>query len=199
MVDGGDRALDSALAVNCFIIFTVCTNVGNRRVAITQGLEQLATVSARCIYRIFRRLTVTDPTSSVLEDIRERYRKAFRDVADFTGFPYCHTMIMIHALISRDWDPRPMWCGTDRPSDHEHIQFARDIAELAQAEYRREQKVPQWILGFAFHSLALSPLPPGSIVPDCLEAIAVHFGCDVSGVVASDERYAFEVLLVFIF
>ena len=196
MVEGdGDRALDSNLVVNFFNVLTVSVTVGNGRAAITQGLEHLATVSARYLYHIFRHLTVMDPTSSILGYMRPSYRRVFPDVVDFTGLPCCHTMIMIHALIRRNWGSRPFWRDDDRPSDHEYITFARDVAELAQAEYQRKRKVPEWVLGFAFDSLSLDPLPPAPITGDCLKAIAIDLGCDVSEIVTSDERYLFLTLI----
>ena len=166
-------AFDPAHVVDCFNIFIGGIRVSHGRVAIPQGLEQLATASAECIYRTFHRLIVIDPTSNTLEDMRRCYRDAFPDDAYFTGFLSRHTMTMINALIKRDEGPRPIWHNDDRPSDKEHIPFARDIAELAQAEHRRALEVPEWILEFAFDSLSLDPMPPASVVANCLEIIAI--------------------------
>ena len=124
---------DPAHVVDCFNIFVSGIRVSHGRVAITQGLEQFATASAECIYRTFHRLTAIDPASNTLEDMHRRYRDAFPEDTDFTGFPSRHTMIMINTLIERDEGPRPIWHNDDRPSDQEQISFARDIAELAQA------------------------------------------------------------------
>lgn len=181
--------LDPTLVVTRFYIFAVCIRFGNQRVAISQGLEELVTASAGRFYRTLHRLTVAAPTSSVLEVIRQCYHKAFPDGIDFTGLPSRHTMSMSDALIRRDWSRNPIWRDDDRPSDHEHIPFARDIAELAEVEYRPERGVPGWILAFAFDSLSLDPLPPASIVTDCLKVIAIDLGCKVSDIANSDERY----------
>ena len=81
-----------------------------------------------------------------------------------------------------------MWCNADRPSDRDHIQFAQDIAELAWVEYKRHREVPGWILGFTFNSLSLDPLPSPSVVADCFKVIAISLGCDVSHVVALEQR-----------
>lgn len=131
------------------------------------------------------------PTSSVLEYIRQRYRRVFSDGVDFTGVPSRHTITMIDALIGRHWSYH-IWRDDDKPSDHEHVAFARHIAELAQAEYQREQEVPKWILAFVFNSLSLDSLPQTSIVADCLKVVAIDLGCDVSNVVTSDERCIFS-------
>jgi hypothetical protein len=181
--------LDPTLVVDCFNIFIRGILVDEGRVAIMQGLEQFATVAAGCFCSTFYHLTAMDPTSSILEDIRRRYRRVLPDGIDFTDLPSRHSMIMIDALIRKDWGLRHVWRSNDRPSDHEHIPFARDVAELAQAEYQREQEVPEWILGFVYNSLSLVPLPPASIVADCLKTIAVHLGCSVQPVVTLDERY----------
>ena len=180
---------DHALVINRFNLFDVCIRVSNRRVAITQGLEQLAAATIGCIYRSFYRLTVTSPTSSALEAMHRCYRRAVPYWIDFTGdAPPRYTMVMIHALVKGDWNPRPIWHDGDRPSDHEHIRFARDIVELAQVEYRRQRRVPGWILGFTFDSLSLDPLPSATVLADCLKIIAIGLGCDISDVAASDER-----------
>ena len=193
MVEGGDRALDPTfdlvLVVNRFYIFAVCVSFRGRGVSITQGFEQLTTASAVRFYRTLHHLMVTDPTSSILEDIRLRYHRAFPDGVDFTDLPSRHTVITINTLIRRDWRCRPIWQGDDRPSDPEHIQFAQDISKLAQVEYRQERRVPEWIIGFAFDSLSLDPLPSTSIVADCFGIIAMNSGCDVSDATTSEEGY----------
>lgn len=177
-----DLALDSTLAVDCFNIFTICI----RKVRIEQGFKQLATVCAGCFCRTFYRLTATDPTSSILEDFLQRYNKALR--INSTELLSYHPMIMIGALTGRNWSARPTWHGDYKPSDHEHVRFARDVAELAQAEYRREREVPEWIIDFVFDSLSLDPLPPASVIADSLKVVAICFGWDISDVAASDER-----------
>ena len=185
---------DPTRVVDCFNIFTGGIRVNHGRVAIAPGLEQLATASAECMYRTLYRLTVIDPASNALEDMHRRYRDAFPDDTDFTGFQSRHTMTMIGALIRRDRGSHPIWRNDDRPSDQEHVPFARDIAELAQAEYRRERGVPKWIVDFAFNSLSLDPLPSASIVANCFEIIATNLGYDIPDATNLDERYIFLVL-----
>ena len=179
---------DPAHVVDCFNIFIGGIRVNNGRVAITQGLEQLTTACAECIYRIFHRLTVTDPTSSTLQGMHQRYHGAFPDGTDFTGFPSRHTMTVINCLIRRVWDPQPIWCDDNRPSDEEHISFARDITELAQVECQQEQGVPKWILDFASNSLSLDPLPPAPILASCFDIIAMNLGHDISDAMTLDKR-----------
>ena len=73
-----------------------------------------------------------------------------------------------------------------------HAPVARGIAEGARAEYQQagHRKVSRWILHFALHSLSLDPLPPASVVADCLSIIAIDLDCEVTdtGFMTSDER-----------
>lgn len=180
---------DQTLIMDNFDLFTICTKVSNRRARITQGLERLAAASTGYIYRAFFRLTVTDPTSSALEDMHQRFDEIFPDGVNFTGLPSKNTMVMIRALIKRVWGPHPIWHNENRPSDREHTQFTLNMVELARAEYQRLQKVPDWILGFAFDTLSLDPPPQASTVGDCLKVIAIGLGCDISSIAIPDERY----------
>lgn len=194
VVEDGDQAidptLDLTLVVDRFYIFAVCVSFGNRAVAITQELKQLITVITARFYCTIHRLSVMDSTSIDLEDVRRRYNKAFPDGVDFRGLPSRHSMIMIDALIGTDRGRRAIWHGSDRPSDHEHIQFARDISQLAQVGYQQRQLVPKWTLDFALNSLSLDPLPSAPVIADCLAIVAVNLGCSVSDIATLDERYA---------
>ena len=66
------------------------------------------------------------------------------------------------------------------------------MVEAAQVEYQQTQhrKVLRWILRFALESLSLNPLPPTSVIADCLSIIAIDLGCNVSdtGLMTLDER-----------
>ena len=159
---------------------------------VVQGLEQLATVSATCFLRTLHHLSVTDQTSSVLADVRRRYRRVFPFEVDFTGLPFRYTVARIHALANRRWNPQHFQWDSDRPSAQEYIGVARDMVEAAQVEYQRVQhrKVPRWILRFTLHSLSLDPPPPTPVVADCLSIIAIDLGCDALDTIstASDER-----------
>ena len=175
---------DHSLVMECFDIFTGSIRVGDEGAEITSW--GLTTASAGCFYRSFHRLAVLDPTSETLDCIRGSYPTAI-PWADFAAFSSCHTITMITALVTRDWKPL-VWCGDDKPSDRDHILFARDIAELAQAEYRPERGVPDWILRFAFDHLSMDPLPPPSVVADCLRVGAIHMGCGASDAATSGKR-----------
>jgi hypothetical protein len=156
-----------------------------------QGLEQLATLSALCFFHTISHLSIMDPTSSVLEDVRQRYTEVFPPRVDFHGHQFYHTMNAVRCLFVRSQERRTFQWSDYKPSSHEHTVVAYTLAKLAQFGYQRtqHQKVPRWILRFALHSFALDPLP-APIVADCLSIIAIDLGCDVSSIGATtlDER-----------
>ena len=185
---------DPSLIIGCFNVLVVCINVVDGVPVIVQGLEQLAMVAATCFLRTFRHFFETDPTSGILEDLRRRYNRAFSlDWLDFRDYPFRYTMIATHLLVNQHRKPPVGWRWWDdnRPSAQDHIQLAWSIAEAAQAGYQRmrREKVPRWTLRFAFDSLSLDPLPPPSVVADCLKIIAIDLGCDVSDIRTLDDRY----------
>jgi hypothetical protein len=182
--------LDPTLVTNCFDVFIGCVIIRNHKVVIIQGLEQLAMVSAGCFFRTFHRLSVTDPTSNVLAYLRIHYNKVFPFTTDFKDLPFHHAMTMIHALVTQRWGPRSVGWDDDRPSSHEHVSFARYMVEAAQTGYlhSRRGEVPHWILHFALDSLSLDPPPPVSVIADCLTIAAIDLDCDVSKIVALENR-----------
>ena len=187
MGEAGNQTL-----ADCFSISTVCSSVSNRREEFTEGLEQLAMTFTERFYHALYHLTVTDPTSSVLEDMRQRHDEVFPRFNGFAGLPSRHTIAIIYILTRTYWTRHDIWGDDDRPSDDKHTQFARDIAQLVQVKCQQKQEVPTWTLNFALGSLNLDPLPPASVVADCLKLSAAQLGCDVSGVAALDERYTFD-------
>ena len=181
---------DPTLVAGCFSVFIGSVNVSNRKMVIMQGLEELVGLSAICFLRAFHHLSVMDPTSSVLEDVRRRHDRIFPAGTDFRGLPFYYAMVKIHGLVNQTWNSSHAQWDNYRPSTQEHIQVARDIAEAARVEYEQSQhqKVPRWILRFTLRSLSLDPPPP--VIADCLSIIATDLGCDISkvGPVTSDER-----------
>jgi len=185
---------DPALVSGCFNVFVGCikVDVSNHKVAVVQGLEQLAAVSAMCFLRTFHHLSVVDPDSSVLKDVRKRYNWVFPAQTDFRGLPFYFTITKIHALANESWNPHHIRWGHCTPSTQECISFTRSVAEVAQMVYQqtRRQKIPRWTLRFALHFLSLDPIPPTSAIADCLSIIAIDLGCNVSntGFTMLDER-----------
>ncbi|KAF9781529.1 hypothetical protein BJ322DRAFT_1111457 [Thelephora terrestris] len=181
--------IEPTLALTCFYIFTSCAGLRNNRVVIVQGWEQLAMVSARCLFRTLEHhFSSTDPrTPSVLEDLRRRYNRVFPFNADFRGLPYYFTMVRIHAWAHRHQEPRDVRWDNYTPPAQEHIPFARHMVEVAQEEYQG-RKVPCWILRFAMHSLSQDPPSPASVIADCLKIVAIDLDLDASKITVLNER-----------
>jgi len=183
------------LVMDCLNIFTGCVEVIGSTVAVTQGSGRLATASAMCLLRTVSHLSVTDPGSSVLRGVRQRYGEVFLRDTGFKNFPFYHTLGAIHSVFYPDYKHPWFDWGDYKPSGHEHSIFALALAKLAQSEYRRRdnhtKKVPGWILRFALHSMSSDPLPSTSVVADCLSIVAIDLGCNISSAITttSDERY----------
>jgi hypothetical protein len=188
------RTLDGfepLLVAECLEVLIGCVDVADNDVAIVRGLEELAIASSVSFLRTLSHLSVMDPTSSILGDIRQRYISVFPLCADFHGHQFYHTIGAIHsALYPHDKHQHIQWSDY-QPSDHEHTVVADAFTKLARSEYRiTHEKVPRWILRFALHSLSQDPLPPDAVVVDCLSVVAIDLGIDVSdvGFTTSDER-----------
>ena len=188
---------DPALVVDCFDVLFGCVKVIGDQAVIAQGMEQLAAVSSICCLRTISHLIATDPTSSVLEDTRRRYTRAF-------GFPTClnnlslsHILHVIHRLSSPDGTyfyfqnikQTVQWEDYEPPSI-EHAMVAHALVNVARFKHQRRgyDGVPCWILRFTLHSLSQSPLPSTSVVADCLSIIAITLDCDLLNTTASNER-----------
>ena len=182
--------LDPMLVMDCFNLFIGCVSISNGKLVVTQGMEQLATLSARCFFQTFEHLAVTHPTSSILADLRRRYNRIFPNETDFRGLPFYHTMTKIEVSVNWLYSYDFVWWTDYHPSDQELIPFARHMVDAAQAEYQQEEggRVPSWILRFALHFLSFHKPSPPSVIADCLTVIAIALNCDVSSVLILDER-----------
>jgi len=185
---------DPTLVGYCFNAFVGCVNVNHCKVVVTQGLEQLAKVSALCFFRAISYLSITDPTSGVLKDIGQRYTEIFPTEVDFRGHQFSHAMNAIRRVFIQSVDRESFTWNDYKPPSDEHIVVAQTLMQLAQFGYQRtrQTKVPRLILRFALYSLSMDvdPPPPTPVVRDSLSIIAVDLGCDVSnvGTTALDER-----------
>jgi hypothetical protein len=139
--------LDPTLVADCFNVFAGCVSSSNGKLVVMQGLEQLATVSARCFFHSFYHLWATNPTSGVLVDIRRRYNRIFPFETDFEGHPFYHTMTVAHRLAHGRWDRCNLQWDDYGPPRQEHIPFARHMVEVACMEYQRmrSRKVPRFV------------------------------------------------------
>jgi hypothetical protein len=185
-----------ALVSDCFDILIDCVKVNKRNPAIVQGMEQLAEASAMCFFLTYSRLSIIDPMSSFLLDIRQHYRRIFPLDLDFSSLPFPHTLGTIHEATCSD---RESWTSIEppiewrdyEPTDYEHTTVAHALSKLSWSEYQRRgpNNVPPSCLSFALHYLSQDPLPPPSIVIDCLIIIAVYLGCNVPHTMVLRERY----------
>ena len=180
------------LVAYCFNTFVGCVDAGGSEVVVTQGLEQLATVSALCLFYTISCLSIVDPASSVLKEIHRRYTEIFPTNIDFHGHQFSHTMNAVHRVFIRSVDLRNLTWGDYKPPRDEYILVAQTLVQLARFGYQRthQTKVPGLVLRFSLHSLSSDTPPPTPVVADCLSIIAIDLGCDVSntGAVTLDER-----------
>ena len=181
---------DPSLVANCFHVFIASIGFRNNQVMIKKGSEHLATMSAMCLFRTFHHLSVTDPTSSTLKDLRQCYDRIFPLDASFGGLPFHRIMTMVHISIKKCLGSRPVEWDYDGLPAQERTPLAWYMAEAARVGYEETEgrKVPRWVLCFALESLPLDPLSPPSVAANCLRIIAIDLGCDVSSVTTVNER-----------
>ena len=159
--------LDPILVVNCFEIFIGCINVNNGRVAIVQGLEQLATVAAGCFLRTFLHFSTMNPTSNILANLRRRYNKIFPFETDFRGLPFCHTMTKLHSLFTEQWSPIYMMWYDYRPPTQELVPFAGIWSRLLRQNINKHRMGKYPVGSSASPSLSYPPIPrpQGPLLP----------------------------------
>ena len=189
-----------ALISACFNILTGCVSVAGDKVVVTQGSEMLAEASAVCCLRTLSRLAAVDPKLNLLRDARKRYTKAFPPKTHFEGLLPGHSLGAIHNIFHSS-HPKIQWQGFNL-LDNDQVTLGHTIAQLARSHVsdatqntwggilrpKQRAKVPRWILRFALHRLSQDPLPPTSIVINCLSIIAVDLGCAVSNMTTLEER-----------
>ena len=182
---------DPSLITSCFDTFIGCVLVVNSEVVTTKGQDELATLSGRSLFRTWHHLSVVDPTSSVLTDIRQRYKMAFpKERIGSMPLPCRYTILGVHALFTKEWIPS--YLGWERPPIEEQNLFAQYMAEAAQVRYQSmpgKKKIPRWILRFALFSLSLDPPSPTSVVAHCLTMVATDLDCDITTISSLNARY----------
>ena len=185
------------LVMDCFnaVVSCVKVNVNDCEAVVAQWLEELATVSTLCFFGTVSHLLSMDPASTVFKDIRQRYIKVFPARVGFHSYMFYHTMNAVYCLFIQGQEHRFFQRDDYKPSAHEHTMVSNGLVKLARFEYQavRLPKVPRWILQFTLHSLSLDPLPPMSVVADCLSIIALDLGCNApnTGTMGSDESYIY--------
>ena len=185
------------LVSNCFDILIDCIKVNNRNPVIVQGVEQLAEASAMCFFLTYSHLSVMDPMSSILEDIRQRYGRIFTPDLNYAGLPFLRILGRIHEVIHSQWQfETPTESPTEwrdyEPTDHEHVAVAHALTKVSWSERQRNKThlVPRQCIRFAAHSLSQHPLPPPSVITNCLLIFAMNVDCNISNTMVLGERYA---------
>jgi len=192
-LSGLDSSTTSAVVVNCFNSFTSCFVISDGfTTMVTRGSEQLAGISAMCFLRAFSYLSSIESGSTIIKDVRQRYRRGFPSLIDPQDLPCPIVMGAIHSLLARPWErPHIDWRHYN-PSTDELVPLSCALVQAAQFEYLRggdDPWVPNWLVGFALRFLSQDQLPPTSVVIDCLTMIATALGCNVSDIgVVPDER-----------
>ena len=167
---------DPYLVLGCLNVLISCVEVTTTHVAIVPGLEQIAKLAAAGFFHTFSHLSFTGPTSGGFADIRQHYSRVFPQNIDFSALPFSRTFGVVHGILY------PKWRNYQRvheSSGQEHLTVISTVTKLAQSRYRGQRKVPRWTLRFALHFLSQDPLPPTSIVVDCLSIIAIDLDCEV--------------------
>ena len=191
---------DPTLVAGCFDVLFGCVKTIDNKAVITQAQEskQLVTESALYFLRMLPRLITEYP--SVYEDIRQRYTRAFpsHTYFDHRTVPYTldiiHTVFYSgpHAYLLHRWRVGKELRWEDyEPSSDEHVIVSHALMMVSRRfKYRKggREKVPRWVLRFALHSLSQSPLPPISVVVNCLSIIAIDLGRDPLNKTTLDER-----------
>ena len=180
-----------ALLSDCFDVFIDCVKVNKRDPVVAQGMEELGEASAMCFFLTYSHLSITDPMSGILSGIRQRYRRIFPLDLDFNGLPFPHTLHMTHEAIYSGQEVQALVRWRDyKPANPEYIAVVRALSKLSWSEYRRRAlgQVPPPHLSFALHYISQDPLPPPSIITNCLLIIAIDLGCNVSESMILEER-----------
>ena len=186
--------LHPSLVAHCFSILTGCVKNIKNKAVVTQGLEDLAPVSAQGFLRTLRFLATMNPTSHSLVRLQRHYKEVFPSEVDFSGLPpeFQSTMKEIHDLAGRFGNPRDIQWNNHGKSVEEHIPYVRGLVGDARKEYEKthHRKVPRLILRSVLYFLSLGPISPQSVVADCLTIIAIDLDCDIPHIVTSDDRCA---------
>jgi len=184
--------LDSATAVGCFNIFSNCVVVDSHHAAtVSRGSERLAAMSAAYLLRALFRPSSAEPTPTATGDVLPRCKEAFPPHANLDCLPFIRVLEpSIGHIRGRAYFT---WMRY-HPSTDELVPFARAMAQVAQAEHhRREGRRPEIfcvLVRFALRFLSQDPLPPTSVVVDCLTIVATDLGCNMpdTNTVTPDEK-----------
>ncbi|KAF9783440.1 hypothetical protein BJ322DRAFT_152244 [Thelephora terrestris] len=174
---------NSIILADCFNTFTGCFFGGSiDQTPISNGLEQLAGKSATCLLLTYSSVATTEPTSSVIGDIREKHSRLFPRHPNLQENTYPIAVSAAHGLFGCAWFRTWIDWSNYNPQIDELVPFSRALAQVVQFERRRGRYGTPgcyWMICFAFRFLSQERLPPTSVVVDCLTIIAITLGCGV--------------------
>ena len=153
---------------------------------VARGSEQLAGLSAICFLRTFASSLSSEPTSPVIRDVYRQYERVFGTDPWPKGRPSSVPTGVVHRLFVGIRSRPPIDWRCYNPPIDELVPIARALVQVARFKYDKRDyeihKVPRWLIRFALHFLSQDPLPPISVVVDCLIIIATDLGCVVSDI-----------------
>ena len=177
-------ASDPTILLNCFNVLTGCITTIGTRAVVARGSERLAEMAISCFLTLLSHFLVVVPGSSIVEDVRQRYRKTFAPSISFCNLQSSSTMTVVHHLFyTGAHGRRPVRWDDFHPSLPEHGSVMRGLLLIAWSEYRRRRegrKVPRWILRFVLRSLSQETLPPDDIIADSLLIVGIDLGYSIS-------------------
>ena len=192
-----------ALAVDSLDALLRYVKVVHGGAVVVQELEQSARASALCCLNTLSHLAIMNPTSTVFENLRQPYIRAFPPATNFDDLPFSHILGVIHCIfypvlaerllpqtvptraLHTAWRTtqasRVQWKGY-KPTSDEHTLMAHSLVKFSWLELLRTayRKVPRWLLRFALYTLSQEPMPTTSVVAACLKII----GIDIRSLIA---------------
>jgi hypothetical protein len=192
-------SINFAFVVECLNIFTSCfVPRVDGMATVLRGSEQLAEGSALCFLRAFASWLGTEPIPAAIENIHKRYKRILPSTLDPCGLPVA--VLVLHSLFSGEGIIN--W-ASDNPLTDKLALVSRALARMALEHcsmYRshtfRAQR-SRWftwgwanpLVHFSLHFLSQNPLPPASVIIDCLTIIATNVaGVPDAGSIPSEEK-----------
>ena len=177
-----NSSTNATILANSFNIFSSCFVVGNADRIFANGLEHLAGTSAMCVLLTYSSVLTTEPSSAAIGNVRHQYERVFAN-SKMASRPLPVLVRVVHALLDWNWNSMTIDWRRHNPPVDELIPFSRALSQVAQSHYKtHHSSVPAWMIKFVFRFLSQKPLPPTSVVVDCLTLIAIELECEISDV-----------------
>ena len=195
LVKGGPKGMlcydaEPTFIEESFNVLVSCTRVNNAQVVLAQGREQTATAFAMYFAYTFYQLSVVDPASSVITEVRKRYKSIFPPTASSEGTLFNCALIITGTFVAKRWNPNQIWGSAKKQSFRERMLLTHYMVWAAKYQRYWNGKVPRWILRFALDSLSLDLQHPIPVIAGLnLTILAIDMGCDVAVI---GKRYVYS-------